>query len=177
MRRYCGVCDTCAPQASRKRGHRLRMCGGYLEAVPRPGHDIESREDLYELVDLFYARAMADPLIGYIFTDVARLDMERHRPVITSFWEKLLFGSGDYAGGAFVAHARIHLRSPLQWGHFDRWVALWSQTVGELFVGPVADAAVAHGRRIASAFSRRLGEPDFDRVPPVFAPLEIRRYG
>lgn len=149
----------------------------YLEAVPHPGHDITSRDDLLELVDLFYARAMTDPIIGYLFTDIAGLDMEKHRPVITSFWEKLLFGTGEYPGGAFVVHARIHALSPIQEGHFARWVALWSQTVRELFTGPVSDAAVAHGLRIAAAFHRRLGAPDFGAVPERFAPLQIQHYG
>lgn len=140
-------------------------------------HDIETREDIVRLVDRFYGEAMTDPLIGYLFTDIAHLDLDKHRPVITSFWEKLLLGTGDYGGGAFAVHARIHMRSPLQWGHFDRWVRLWTDAVGELFAGPVADAAVAHGTRIAAAFERRLAGFERPAVAAGPVPLEISRHG
>jgi hemoglobin len=123
-------------------------------------HDIESRADVELLVDAFYKDAMADPLIGFLFTDVAHLDMEKHRPVITSFWETLLLNAGSYGGGAFAVHARLNEKVPLQPGHFARWVSLWSQTVQSLFQGPVATAAMVHGARIASAFLRRLNDPD-----------------
>lgn len=123
-------------------------------------HDIQSREDIEQLVDAFYSKAMVDPLIGFLFTDVAHLDLEKHRPVITSFWETLLLEAGTYGGGAFAVHARLNEQVPLQAGHFARWVSLWSVTVNELFSGPTATAAIAHGARIASAFLRRLNDPE-----------------
>lgn len=122
-------------------------------------HDIQSRADIERLVDAFYEQAMVDPLIGFLFTDIAHLDLEKHRPIITSFWETLLLGAGTYGGGAFAVHAQLNEKVPLQPGHFARWVSLWSQTVQSLFSGPTATAAVAHGARIASAFLRRLNDP------------------
>lgn len=125
-------------------------------------HDIQSREDIELLVDAFYTEAMTDPLIGFLFTDVAHLDLAAHKPVITSFWETLLLDAGSYGGGAFAVHARLNEIVPLQAGHFARWVSLWSVAVNALFEGPTATAAVAHGARIASAFLRRLNEPEQD---------------
>lgn len=127
-------------------------------------HDIRSRADILQLVDRFYEEAMVDPLIGYLFTDVAHLDLDKHRPVITDFWETLLLDAQSYGGGAFGVHHALHMKSPLQPGHFDRWVVLWAQSVNEMFEGPVAAAAIAHGRRIAAAFRRRIDNPDFDPV-------------
>src|SRR5262245_51753004 len=48
--------------------------------------DIQTREDCERLVRAFYSRALTDPIIGFIFTDVAHLDVEAHVPVIASFW-------------------------------------------------------------------------------------------
>ena len=48
---------------------------------------------------------MDDPIIGYMFTDVAQLDLEAHVPEITSFWETILLGAQSYRGGAFAPHA------------------------------------------------------------------------
>jgi hemoglobin len=118
--------------------------------------DIETREDCERLVRAFYGRAMSDPLIGWLFTDVAHLDLEAHVPVITSFWETILLGAKTYGGGAFAPHARLHMRAPLRPAHFERWLVLWTTTVDELFAGERAELAKAHAKRVARAFSSRL---------------------
>lgn len=123
--------------------------------------DILTHADCEVLVRAFYSRAMQDPLIGFIFTDVAKLDLEAHVPVITRFWETILLGAGTYSGGAFRPHAVLNQRVPLLTGHFDRWVTLWCAAVDERFAGDHADLAKAHARRVARAFDRRLrGLPD-----------------
>ncbi|HEX8100986.1 MAG TPA: group III truncated hemoglobin [Solirubrobacteraceae bacterium] len=118
--------------------------------------DIETREDCERLVRAFYGRALDDAIIGYLFTDVAELDLEAHVPVIASFWETILLGARSYSGGAFAPHAALHAKSRLQRGHFDRWLVLWRATVDELFDGPRAALAKAHAERVAGAFQRRL---------------------
>lgn len=123
---------------------------------PARRRDIQDRSDLESLVRAFYGRAMADPVIGFIFVDVAHLDLEEHVPVITSFWETVLLGAGTYTGGAFRPHAELDRKVALRPGHFARWVGLWDETVDERFAGPVAEAAKAHAQRVATAFSRRL---------------------
>ena len=119
-------------------------------------HDIETRGDCEELVRAFYTRALSDAVIGFIFTDVARLDLEAHVPRITSFWETILLGAQSYSGGAFRPHAIIHAQVPLRRGHFERWLWLWQTTVDELFAGPRAELAKAHAARVAAAFHGRL---------------------
>ncbi|MBB4662305.1 group III truncated hemoglobin [Conexibacter arvalis] len=118
--------------------------------------DIATREDCERLVRAFYGRALTDPIIGFIFTDVARLDLDEHIPVIASFWETILLDARTYGGGAFAPHVQLHVRVGLTPGHFERWLSLWRTTVDELFAGPRADLAKAHAERVAHAFSRRL---------------------
>jgi hemoglobin len=118
--------------------------------------DIDTREDCERLVRAFYGRALQDPVIGYLFTDVAKLDLEAHVPRITSFWETILLGARSYGGGAFAPHAALHMKSPLRRGHFERWLWLWHTTVDELFAGERAELAKAHATRVAGAFHRRL---------------------
>jgi len=118
--------------------------------------DIESRADCERLVRAFYSRAMEDELIGWIFTDVAQLDLEEHVPVITSFWETVLLGNQSYYGGAFGVHAKLHERAGLTKAHFERWLVLWCRTVDELFDGERAAMAKVHGLRVANAFHGRL---------------------
>jgi hemoglobin len=120
--------------------------------------DIETRADCERLVRAFYSRALVDPIIGFIFTDVAKLDLEAHVPRIASFWETILLGAQTYGGGAFRPHALLHRKVPLRSGHFERWLVLWRDTVDELFEGPRATLAKSHAERVAHAFLRRLEE-------------------
>jgi hemoglobin len=119
-------------------------------------HDIESRADCERLVRTFYGRALTDPIIGFLFTDVAKLDLEAHVPRITSFWETILLGAQTYGGGAFRPHAQLHMKAPLRRAHFDQWLNLWMRTVDELFAGERAELAKAHAIRVARAFHQRL---------------------
>lgn len=126
-----------------------------LSAVTIVG-DICTREDCERLVRAFYGQALDDPIIGYLFTDIAKLDLEAHVPKITAFWATVLLGAHSYRGGAFASHAELHMKSPLQRGHFERWLWLWHTTVDELFAGERAELAKNHANRVAIAFHARL---------------------
>jgi hemoglobin len=130
--------------------------------------DIESRADCERLVRAFYGRALEDPIIGFIFVDVAKLDLEAHVPRITSFWETILLGAQSYGGGAFRPHAQLHGKVRLRRGHFERWLALWRATVDELFAGDRAELAKTHALRVANAFHQRLEQMSAaaDAAPP-----------
>jgi hemoglobin len=136
--------------------------------------DVETREDCERLVRAFYSRALTDPIIGYIFTDVAHLDIEEHVPVIASFWETILLGRPTYGGGAFAPHAALHAKVRLRGPHFARWLVLWTETVDELFSGERAELAKAHARRVAGAFLRRLEMYD---GPPAGGGFVVTRHG
>jgi hemoglobin len=142
---------------------------------PRP--DITTRADCERLVRAFYSRALVDPVIGFIFTDVAHLDLEAHVPVIASFWETILLGEVTYTGGAFAKHAALHAKVPLRAGHFTRWVALWHETVDELFAGERAELAKSHAERVARAFASRLEGRDSAAAPSPGGGLVVTRYG
>jgi hemoglobin len=136
--------------------------------------DIEARDDVERLVRAFYSRALVDPLIGWIFTDIAKLDLEVHVPRITSFWETILLGAQSYGGGAFRPHAVLHARVGLREAHFQRWLVLWRTTVDELFSGPRAELAKSHAERVARAFYGRLTEPP--PPPPADGGLPLTMY-
>jgi hemoglobin len=122
----------------------------------REYRDIETRDDCERLVRAFYGRALEDPIIGWIFTDVAELDLEAHVPRLTAFWETVLLGAQTYSGGSFHPHAAVHAKAELKAGHFERWLALWYQTLDELFAGPRAEGAKVHAFRLGNAFRMRL---------------------
>jgi len=133
-------------------------------------HDIETRGDCEQLVRVFYGRALVDPVIGFLFTDVAKLDLEAHVPRITNFWDTILLGAHSYGGGAFRPHIELNFKVPLTRGHFDRWLHLWTMTVDELFEGERAELAKAHAIRVAAAFESRLrsfDQSDYELSPGI----------
>ncbi|MFC6357176.1 group III truncated hemoglobin [Luethyella okanaganae] len=118
--------------------------------------DIRDRADILYLVDAFYRRAFADPLIGPIFTDVAAMDLDRHLPIMCDFWETVLFNTGLYRRNALQIHYVLNARYPLRPEHFDRWLQLWITNVDERFRGEKAELAKVQARRVAGSISRRM---------------------
>lgn len=140
--------------------------------------DIESRADIERLVRAFYGRAFDDPLIGWLFVDVAKLDLEAHLPVITDFWETILLGARSYSGGAFRPHAVLHEKAGLRGAHFERWLVLWHTTIDERFSGPTAELGKSHAVRVAHAFHARLhGLPAPEGAASVETGLMVTRHG
>ena len=124
-------------------------------------NDIASRTDIDLLMQTFYERALADEVIGYIFTDVAKLDLEVHLPIIGDFWESLLFGTRAYQShgrSPLMVHRALHLREPLTSAHFDRWLEIFELSVNEKFSGERADVIKMRAKSVASQFQRFLKE-------------------
>lgn len=115
--------------------------------------DIETREDLDRLLTEFYSVAMKDAEIGHHFVD---LDLEAHMPVITDFWEKVLFSRPVYFGNPLVVHKVLHAKAPLKYEHFVRWVEIFSRTIDNLFEGGLAEAAKLRAKMIAHNMNRHL---------------------
>ena len=126
--------------------------------VPQGLRDIESRADCERLVRAFYGRALEDPIIGFIFVDVAKLDLEAHVPRLTSFWETILLGAQSYGGGAFRPHAQLHGEGPIAPRALRAVARALGGTVDELFAGDRAELAKTHALRVARAFHGRLEE-------------------
>lgn len=118
--------------------------------------DIRDRDHIAVVVERFYRRAFADPLIGPLFTDVAHMDLDRHLPIMCDFWETVLFRAGKYRRNAFVAHRSLHVLAPLGEQHFARWLQIWTATLDEAHEGPVTEHAKIQAERIAGSICRRL---------------------
>ena len=122
--------------------------------------DISDRADIDRLMNEFYSRAMVDEKIGYIFTDVAKLDLDHHLPLIGDFWETLLFRSGDYSRhgrNPIEVHRKLDLMSPLLPEHFERWLEIFRETVDSLFEGEVTEFAKARAIAIARRMLESIG--------------------
>ncbi len=97
--------------------------------------DIENRDDLLLLMQQFYKKLLADYSINYLFTDVAKVNLDQHFPVLVDFWDSVLFQSDTYRKNAMQPHIALHQKSPLTKDHFTTWLGSFKETVDELFSG------------------------------------------
>ncbi len=72
--------------------------------------DITDRKDIGVLMNTFYERLLKDDSINYIFTDVAKIDIKTHIPVIADFWESILLNSNVYNNNPMKIHLDLNNR-------------------------------------------------------------------
>lgn len=134
-------------------------------------HDIETRKDIEELMAEFYHKALADDLIGYIFTDVAEINLEHHLPIIADFWEMLLFGTVNfqmkYGRSPMQVHAALSAKTDFRAEHFGRWVKLFCRAVDEKFAGAAANLAKVRAASIAETMRLKFSSKTSAGVPVV----------
>lgn len=121
--------------------------------------DIEDRKDIIRLVDTFYAKVLKDEKINYFFTDVAKLNFEKHMPRMYDFWESTLLHSASYAGNTLKVHKDLNEKSSLEKQHFDTWIGLFKETVDELFSGTTAELAKQRAQSIAMVMQLKMNKP------------------
>ena len=98
------------------------------------------------LVDGFYERVRADPLIGPVFN--ARIeDWAPHLEQMRLFWSSVALMSGAYHGRPMPKHLPL----PVDARHFDRWLELFEATARELCPPVAADHFIERARRIAES--------------------------
>ncbi len=133
-------------------------------------HDLATRRDVELLVRTFYRAAAMDDLLGPVFA-AAHVDWSAHLATVTDFWMWQLLGVRGYEGNPLVAHRPAHGATPFTNAHFERWLALFTETLDEHFEGAVAELAKARAAKMARALQRLLqGE-----ASPGDVPLEVLR--
>jgi len=120
--------------------------------------DIENREDLLLLVTRFYEKLLADDSINYIFTEVAKINLEHHLPVLVDFWDSILFQSDTYRKNAMQPHLILHQKSPLQKHHFETWLRYFKESVDEYFDGTKAFLAKERATSIATVMQIKISQ-------------------
>ncbi len=118
--------------------------------------DIETRADIEKLINTFYDKVTVDPVIGYFFTEVVKVNWEKHLPIMYSFWESIVFHRGVYDGNPMEKHQKLNEKSPLKMEHFNRWTELFNLTTDELFEGEKAENIKQRAMSIATVMQIKL---------------------
>ncbi|HZW16316.1 MAG TPA: group III truncated hemoglobin [Brevundimonas sp.] len=98
------------------------------------------------LVDGFYDRVRADPLIGPVFNERIS-DWGPHLEQMRLFWSSVALMSGAYHGRPMPKHLPL----PVDARHFDRWLELFEATARDLCPPAAADHFIERARRIAES--------------------------
>lgn len=114
--------------------------------------DIQNRQDIELLVRTFYNKVNEDALLSPVFNDFAKVNWEKHLPVMYDFWGSILFGEANYKGNPFLKHIPL----PISKNHFERWLSLFVETIDENFAGEKAEEAKKRAASIAGIFQYKL---------------------
>jgi hemoglobin len=125
-----------------------------------------SEEAIGELVDQFYAKVRADAELGPVFERTIS-DWGPHLATMRNFWSSVMLTSGRYKGNPVAVHRRVE---GVEFGLFDRWLALFHETCRELFDDDIAAAFGVKAERIAESLKLALFyRPDRPWPPRIVA--------
>lgn len=120
--------------------------------------DIQSADDIKILVNAFYDKVKQDETIRHFFTEVVKVDWEKHLPVMYRFWENIVFHTGSYTGNPMEVHQHLHSKCPMNKLHFNRWIDLFNETVDELFEGEKAFQIKQRALSIATVMQIKIAD-------------------
>lgn len=118
--------------------------------------DLIDTADIRLLVDSFYEKVKKDKVIGFIFNEIANVDWDHHLPIMYSFWEMVLFGSGSYKGDPMTKHIQLNKLVNLEQVHFNQWIKIFTETVDQLFAGEKANEVKNRASHIANLMAHRV---------------------
>lgn len=148
---------------------------GIAAPQSEPVRDLDTPEEIAELVRRFYQGVAQDDLLGPMFNDVAQVDWSEHLPKLTRFWSRALLGIEGYQGNPFRAHQLVNVREPFTTAHFQRWLEMFHETVEEGWVGPYADRILEIAHRVAQVHHHQLVE--VTSTAPEVTPMVLGRSG
>jgi hemoglobin len=122
--------------------------------------DITDRSDVELLVNSFYEKVKANPVLGYIFDDVAKINWSSHLPKMYSFWSSILIDEHSYQGNPMLIHMQLSKLTSMGETQFNEWMNLFYETIDELFEGENADNAKKRAENIARLMLHKINSMD-----------------
>jgi hemoglobin len=121
--------------------------------------DIANRDDIYNLVSLFYDKLLIDIELKHFFEDFNdKILLEEHLKVLVEFWDNILFFSGGYRKNAMKPHLDLQQTKPFKPHHFKRWLSNFNESVNVLFEGDNAHAIKSRALSIATVMEIKISQ-------------------
>lgn len=113
-------------------------------------NDIQNKNDLHLLVDKFYKKLLSDDAISSIFTDVVKIKIEEHLPILVTFWSQAILGTGGYTNNLTQIHLDINSKEYLSPELFKIWLNHFNSSVDENFKGEKSEQIKTQALNIAT---------------------------
>ena len=124
--------------------------------TPR-GRDLDSSEEILELVTRQYADVVQDDLLEPYFTfGPDHLDWQAHIASVADYWDHVVLRAPDYDIDVLEGHRRLHEHRAFTPDLFDRWLAIFIDTVDGGWSGPNATLAKRRATGMSRAMANRL---------------------
>lgn len=120
--------------------------------------DIQTQDDLYLLVNEFYKKLLADEQISYIFTEVVKIKIEEHLPILVTFWSQGILGTGGYSKNLTQIHLDINEKEYLSPELFKIWLNHFNNSVDENFKGEKAAQIKTQALNIATVIQIKISQ-------------------
>jgi hemoglobin len=118
--------------------------------------DIQNQEDLYLLVNEFYKKLLTDQSISYIFTDIVKIKLDEHLPILVTFWSQAIFNTGGYFNNLTNIHLDISDKEYLTPELFSIWLNHFNTSVNENFEGLNAEKIKTQALSIATVMQIKI---------------------
>jgi hemoglobin len=120
--------------------------------------DIQTQNDLYLIVDEFYKKLLSDERISYIFTDVVKIKIEEHLPILVTFWSQGILGTGGYTKNLTQIHLDINEKEYLSPELFTIWLTHFNNSVDQNFKGQKAEQIKTQALSIATVMQIKISQ-------------------
>ena len=120
--------------------------------------DIQTQNDLYLIVDEFYKKLLSDERISYIFTNVVKIKIEEHLPILVTFWSQGILGTGGYTKNLTQIHLDINEKEYLSPELFTIWLSHFNNSVDENFKGQKAEQIKTQALSIATVMQIKISQ-------------------
>lgn len=120
------------------------------------GRDLDSRDEIFEMVTRQYADITQDELLEpYFDFRPGFIDWQAHIATVTDYWCHLVLGAPEYDIDTLENHRQLHEHDPFTPELFDRWLQIFLDTVNGGWSGPHADVANKRATGMAWAMAQR----------------------
>lgn len=118
--------------------------------------DIQNREDLHLIMRTFYSKLLQDSSIEYLFTEIAKINLEPHLLELVDFWEDILFDKNNYKKNVLQIHLDLHQKSNFSTEQFTTWLNYFNLSVDEHFSGKIAEQMKTRALSIATVMQVKM---------------------
>lgn len=120
------------------------------------GKDLDSIEEIFEMVTRQYADVVQDDLLAPYFSfGPGYIDWQAHIRSVADYWQHVVLLTPDYDIDVLEGHRHLHDHRAFTPELFDRWLQIFLDTVDGGWTGPNASLAKKRATGMSRAMANR----------------------